>query len=207
MKPQKETPILVTGATGYIGGRLVPELLEAGWRVRAMGRSEAKLRARPWALHPAAEIVQGDVFDTASLVRAARGCHTAFYLVHSMNPVTKDFVAADRVAARNMVQAAADSGLQRMLYLGGLGESDLPDLSTHLKSRHEVAEILGSGPVPVTVLRAAMILGSGSASFEIMRYLVERLPVMITPPLGCGQQPAHRHPQRPRLSCRLPCSR
>ncbi len=174
-------PILVTGATGYVGGRLIPALLEAGYRVRAMGRSLNKLACRPWARHQQIELVQGDVLDKASLTKAAHGCRAAYYLVHSMIAQKEKFAEADRQAARNMVDAAASSGLERMIYLGGLAEAQDTALSKHLKSRIEVAQILQSGAVPTTDLRAPMILGSGSASFEILRYLVEHLPVMTTP--------------------------
>jgi len=174
-------PILVTGATGYVGGRLIPALLEAGYRVRAMGRNLAKVACRPWARHDRVELVQGDVLDLESLKTAASGCWAAYYLVHSMIAQKKKFVEADRRAAHNMVEAAAAARLERMLYLGGLAEARRGSLSKHLQSRIEVADILQSGPVPTTDLRAPMILGSGSASFEILRYLVERLPIMITP--------------------------
>jgi uncharacterized protein YbjT (DUF2867 family)/uncharacterized protein YndB with AHSA1/START domain len=119
--------------------------------------------------------------DAESLGRAAKGCWAAFYLVHSMTAAARDFAEADRQAARNMAQAAANAGLDRIIYLGGLGGQDDPTLSEHLRSRFEVARILQSGVVPITFLRAAMILGSGGAAFEILRYLVDRLPVMITP--------------------------
>lgn len=181
LSEKKSIPVLVTGATGYVGGRLVPLLLESGYRVRAMGRSLAKLTARPWSRHERIELVKGDVFDRDSLVASLSGCWAAFYLVHSMNPREKNFEAADRKAALNMASAAAEAGVQRIIFLGGLGDKKSPNLSKHLKSRHEVAEILQSGAVPTTFLRAAVILGSGSASFEIVRYLVERLPVMVTP--------------------------
>ena len=174
-------PVLVTGATGYVGGRLIPALLDAGYRVRAMGRSMDKLGCRPWAHHPDVELVVGDVLDPDSLRQAAEGCEAAYYLVHSMIAQKDKFVEADRRAARNMVAAAEGAGLKRMIYLGGLAEAGDGVLSKHLQSRIEVADILQSGPVPTTDLRAPMILGSGSASFEILRYLVERLPVMITP--------------------------
>ncbi|MDI6854507.1 MAG: SDR family oxidoreductase [Deltaproteobacteria bacterium] len=177
----REAPVLVTGATGYVGGRLIPQLLEAGYKVRALGRSAAKLKGRPWAGHPNVELAAGDVLDADSLTKAATGCWAGFYLVHSMVADPKGYTETDRQAARNMVKAAAASGLERIVYLGGLGGAEDPHLSEHLRSRYEVARILQSGPVPATFLRAAMILGSGSASFEIMRYLVDRLPVMITP--------------------------
>jgi len=176
-----DKPVLVTGSTGYVGGRLVPKLLDSGYRVRALGRSLGKLQARPWARHPLVELAQGDVLDFESLKKAAAGCRAAFYLVHSMVADPKGFSDTDRRAAQHMVQAAALAGLEQLIYLGGLGDTRDPHLSHHLRSRHEVAEILQAGPVPTTFLRAAMILGSGSASFEILRYLVDRLPVMITP--------------------------
>lgn len=172
--------VAVLGATGYIGGRLVPALLEKGWRVRAIGRNTDKLRCRPFASDPGVELAQADVLDRPTLMAALRGCSAAFYLVHSMFPGVKDFEDQDRRAALTMRDAAQDAELGRIIYLGGLGDED-PNLSAHLKPRREVGEILGSGPVPLTWLRAAMILGSGSASFEILRYLVERLPIMITP--------------------------
>jgi uncharacterized protein YbjT (DUF2867 family) len=174
-------PVLVTGATGYVGGRLVPRLLAAGYGVRALGRSLAKLRSRPWGRHPLVELAQGDVMDEESLRQAARGCWAAFYLVHSMTAAARDFPEVDRRAARHMARAAAAAGLDRIIYLGGLGGADDPHLSEHLRSRFEVARILQSGAVPTTFLRAAMILGSGGAAFEILRYLVDRLPVMLTP--------------------------
>ena len=175
-------PILVLGATGYVGGRLVPRLLDAGYRVRAVGRSPSKLLCRPWGRHPGLEIVRGDVLDVNSLRKAAQECGAGFYLVHSMISAKTDFSDKDRTGARNMAEAAAKAGMERIIYLGGLGESTDPTLSEHLKSRHEVEEILREGSTPVTVLRAAMILGSGSASFEILRYLVDRLPLMLVPP-------------------------
>jgi len=174
-------PVLITGATGYVGGRLVPQLLQAGYRVRAMGRSVSKLKGRSWGGHPLVELVSGDVLNKESMVKACQGCWAAFYLVHSMIADPKGYTKTDRQAARNMAEAAAETGLNRIIYLGGLGGKDDINLSEHLRSRYEVARILQSGPVPATFLRAAMILGSGSASFEILRYLVERLPVMITP--------------------------
>ncbi len=177
---ERKIRILVTGATGYIGGRLVPRLLKAGYHVKAMSRSYQKLKARLWHNHPHVELVAGNVLHRSDVENALKGCDVVYYLVHSMVAGQKDFEAADRLSAQNVVVAAENSGVQRIIYLGGLGFED-PTLSQHLRSRHEVADILQQGPVPATVFNAAMIIGSGSASFEILRYLVERLPVMITP--------------------------
>ncbi|MCB9899507.1 MAG: SDR family oxidoreductase [Planctomycetes bacterium] len=173
-------PVLVTGATGYIGGRLVPRLLDAGHAVRCLVRAPRKLDERAWARHPRLEIVAGDVGDGDSLARALAGCRAAYYLVHSMIAAGGDYRAHDRLLAGTFAHAAGEAGVERIVYLGGLGETGR-DLSEHLSSRREVEQVLGEGGVPVTVLRAAMIVGSGSASFEILRYLVERLPVMVTP--------------------------
>ncbi len=172
--------IIVLGATGYVGGRLVAKLLEEGYHVKASGRSIEKLQSRFWGHDPNIELVAVDINDQDSLRRALAGVDIAYYLVHSMNPQSADFESADRVAANNMVGISQECGLKRIIYLGGLGLDDV-HLSKHLRSRHEVAEILRAGSVPVTVLRAAMIIGSGSASFEILRYLVDRLPIMVTP--------------------------
>ena len=176
----KSKKVLVLGATGYVGARLVPELLNRGYTVRAAGRSLEKLRKRPWSDDPGVELAEADVFDIDALKHACRDIHAVIYLIHSMNPDEKEFAKADREAANNMVRSAEEAGVERMIYLGGLGEKE-HTLSKHLLSRIEVGEILQSGKVPTTVLRAAMIIGAGSASFEILRYLVERLPIMITP--------------------------
>lgn len=180
MKKNESKLILVAGSTGYIGGRLVPRLLKAGYRVRAICRTPAKIMSRPWAAHPALEVWPADLLDRNSVTQAAAGCRAAYYLIHSMGPRVADFAATDRKAATNFVSAAEAANLETIIYLSGLGEENT-SLSPHLRSRAEVAKILRSGRVPVTVLRAAIIIGSGSASFEILRYLVERLPVMITP--------------------------
>ncbi|MFD3324522.1 SDR family oxidoreductase [Streptomyces sp. NPDC058701] len=171
---------LVTGATGYIGGRLVPELLDAGHRVRCLARTPAKLRDHPWA--DRAEVVRGDATDAGSVAAALEGIDVAYYLVHALGGGS-GFEGRDRDAARIFAEQAAAAGVRRIVYLGGLTPSGIPvrELSPHLRSRSEVGEILLAGAVPATVLRAAVIIGSGSASFEMLRYLTERLPVMVTP--------------------------
>jgi len=172
--------ILVTGATGYVGGRLVPALLEAGYRVRCLVREPRKLDARPWRHDERLEVVDGDLAEPATIGEALQGCQAAYYLVHSMVATGGRYAESDRVLATNFAAAARSAKLPRIIYLGGLGEMG-PDLSEHLRSRRQVEEALGSTGIPVTSFRAAMIIGAGSASFEILRYLVERLPVMITP--------------------------
>ncbi|MCX5690507.1 MAG: SDR family oxidoreductase [Planctomycetota bacterium] len=178
----------MTGSTGYIGGRLAPRLVERGYRVRCLARSAAKLRARPWAarLQDRVEIIEGDAGDEATLEAAMRGCIGAYYLVHSMDAAGPAYRERDRELAERFGRAAARAGVGVIIYLGGLGETG-SGLSEHLSSRREVEAALRTGASEsgagsaVTVLRAAMIIGSGSASFEILRYLVERLPIMITP--------------------------
>ena len=173
-------PVLVTGASGYVGGRLVRRLLDAGYDVRCVTRSPGKLAARPWAARAGVEVVEADARDAGAMAEAMHGCGSAFYLVHSMMATGARYAAEDRRMAEQFVRAAAAAGLERIVYLGGLGEAGA-DLSEHLASRRDVERVLAAGPVPVTVLRAAMIVGAGSASFEILRYLVERLPIMVTP--------------------------
>ncbi|NUP83391.1 MAG: NAD(P)H-binding protein, partial [Nonomuraea sp.] len=169
---------LVTGATGYIGGRLVPELLDAGHRVRCLARSPGKLRDHPWSGQ--AEVVKGDVTDAGSVAEAMRGIDVAYYLVHALG-TGDDFEETDRKAARIFGDAARAAGVRRIVYLGGLTPAHVPEreLSPHLRSRSEVGRILLDSGVPTTVLRAAVVIGSGSASFEMLRYLTERLPVMV----------------------------
>jgi len=169
--------VLVTGATGYIGGRLVPLLLEAGHEVRCLSRDPARLDGMPWRNRVAA--ARGDVLDPGSLTTALEGCHAAYYLVHAMAEGS-GFEARDREGAINFRDAAAAAGLQRIVYLGGLAPEE-PALSKHLDSRHEVGRLLAEGSTPVTEFRAAVIIGSGSMSFEMLRYLTEVLPVMTTP--------------------------
>ncbi|MGY2083513.1 SDR family oxidoreductase [Blastococcus sp. SYSU DS0539] len=168
---------LVTGATGYVGGRLVPELLAAGHHVRVMSRSPERLRDHPWAGD--VEIVHADAADAGSVAEACAGVDVVYYLIHALGS-GPEFEAADRHTATVMARAVREAGVGRLVYLGGL-EPDDEELSPHLRSRAEVARImLGSG-VPTVVLRAAVVLGSGSASFEMLRHLTERLPVMVTP--------------------------
>ena len=173
-------PVLVTGATGYIGGRLAGALLKAGYSIRCLARSPQKLAGRPWASDPRVEVVQSDLSDLEQVATAMRGCGPAYYLVHSMIVSGKDYAAQDVETAALFAKAAEKAGLTRIIYLGGWGEMG-EGLSEHLRSRRQTEQALSSSSVPVTVLRAAMIVGSGSASFEILRYLVERLPVMVTP--------------------------
>ncbi len=145
-----------------------------------MARSLEKLQGRAWSKHPYLELAQANILDPPSLRKALEGCYAAYYLVHSMISEPRDFALADRKGAQNFVNALKGSGIERVIYLGGLVGASA-DLSPHLKSRTEVGAILQSGPVPVTIINAAQILGSGSASFEILRYVVERIPIVIAP--------------------------
>lgn len=172
--------ILVTGATGYIGGRLVPQLLEKGYQVRCLARDPSRLSGRGWDEDERVEFVVGDVLEPASLGPAMAGCDAAYYLVHSMSSGAGRFEDRDRLGATNFAKAAGSAGLGRLIYLGGLGDRSGP-LSAHLDSRNEVGDVLRAGKTPVTELRAAMVIGSGSASFEMLRALVKKLPIMICP--------------------------
>src|ERR1700691_4275278 len=172
--------IAIAGATGYIGGRLAPRLLSAGYALRCLARSPRKLEGREWTSDSRVEIRKTNLADAPSLTHELRGCDAAFYLVHSMMSADREYAQRDLGLAFAFAKAARDADVRRIIYLGGLGETG-PGLSEHLSSRRDVESALGSAGVPVTVLRAAMIIGSGSASFEILRYLVQRLPVMITP--------------------------
>ncbi len=168
--------ILLTGATGYVGGRLLSRLEHLPYRVRCLSRRPEALRSRA---SDNVEVVQGDVLDPESLSVALEGVDTAFYFIHSMG-ATRDFEEEDREAATNFGTAAKAAGVRRIVYLGGLGSSDA-DLSKHLRSRLETGDVLRSSGVPVIELRASIIIGSGSLSYELIRALVERLPVMVCP--------------------------
>jgi uncharacterized protein YbjT (DUF2867 family) len=170
--------VLVAGATGYIGRRLVAELVAGGHHVRCLARTPDKLDAEPWRAH--VDVVAGDVLDAESLAAAFRDTDAAYYLVHSIGS-RSDWQIHDRTAAENFRDAAATADLEQIVYLGGLGDDAGGTLSPHLASRHEVGRVLATGRVPVTELRAAVVVGSGSASFEMLRHLVEVLPVMTTP--------------------------
>ncbi|WP_040694066.1 SDR family oxidoreductase [Nocardia vinacea] len=167
---------VVFGATGYIGGRLVPELVQAGHRVRAVARTPAKLAEVPW--RDRVEVVRGDVTDDDDVRAAVADQEVVYYLVHSLT--RRDFTDIDQRAARVVAAAAAAAGVRRIVYLGGI-IPEHTELSRHLASRAEVGEILRVSGIPTAELRAAVIIGSGSASFEMLRYLSERLPAMITP--------------------------
>ncbi len=169
--------ILVTGATGYIGGRLVPELLKAGYEVRTLSRNPQKLIRKKW---DGIESYQGDALDKESLQAALCGVDVAYYLIHSMTTFGSDFAERDIECARNFAEACQQCGVKRIIYLGGLGSTG-PALSKHLQSRHRTGEALASSGVPVTELRAAIVVGSGSASFEIIRDLSSKLPFMVCP--------------------------
>ena len=169
--------ILVTGATGYIGGRLVPRLLDDGHRVRAFVRSRDRALSRPWASR--VEIAAGDALDAEAVAAALEGVHVAYYLIHSLSGGSA-FRDLDLRAACNFGQAARQAGVRRIIYLSALGDPE-SNLSSHLRSRQECGAALRESGIPVTELRAGVIVGSGSLSFEMIRHLVERLPVMVCP--------------------------
>jgi len=172
-----EVRCMVTGATGYIGGRLAPRLLEGGLAIRAMARNPNKLESAGW--RDRAEVVRGDLGDPDSLTTAFDGIDVVYYLVHSMG-TSPDFVAEEARSARNVVAAARRSGVKRLVYLSGLHPPGV-DLSPHLRSRTAVGDILLESGIESVVLQAGIVIGSGSASFEMIRHLTNRLPAMTTP--------------------------
>jgi uncharacterized protein YbjT (DUF2867 family) len=169
--------ILVAGGSGYVGGRLIPLLEKQAVRLRCLARSPEKMRSRVQA---GTEIVQGDVLDPASLDRALQGVQTAYYLVHLMSG-SKDFEKEDRQAATNFAEAAKKAGVRRIIYLGGLGDDADPKLSPHLRSRHEVGDILKTSGVETVEFRASLVIGTGSLSFDLVKSLTNWLPVMLCP--------------------------
>ena len=180
-KPMRENTfknklIMLTGATGYVGGRLLQMLEQHGYRVRCMARRPENLVPR---VGPSTQVVKGDVLDLVSLQSALKGVSVAYYLVHSMSS-EGSFEENDRKAAHNFGNIAKAAGVERIIYLGGLGNDD-DDLSPHLRSRQEVGKILRQSGVPLLEFRASIVIGSGSLSFQLIRSLVERLPIMITP--------------------------
>lgn len=172
---QDPESILVTGATGYIGSHLIPLLEQQGMALRCLARNPAKLK-----VGGKTEVVQGDVLDAGSLRRAMQGIHTAYYLVHLMQG-SKDFEQEDRQAAGNFANAAREAGVRRIVYMGGLGDDADPRLSPHLRSRHEVGRMLRESGVETIEFRASVVIGAGSLSFDLMKSLTDRLPVMICP--------------------------
>lgn len=174
----KKTPlILLMGGSGYVGGRLIPLLEQRPVKLRCLARHPEKLWPR---VGTGTEIVPGDVLDAASLDRALQGVHTAYYLVHLMSG-SKDFEKEDRQAATNFAHAAKQAGIRRIIYLGGLGDDNAAELSPHLRSRHEVGEILRDSGVETIEFRASVVIGSGSLSFDLLKALTDRLPVMLCP--------------------------
>jgi uncharacterized protein YbjT (DUF2867 family) len=169
--------VLLTGATGYVGGRLIEPLEKQRVHLRCLARDAATLRQR---VATSTELCEGDVLDRASLDEPLRGVHTAYYLIHLMSG-SGEFTADDRRAAQNFAAAAHTAGVQRIIYLGGLGEETDPKLSPHLRSRHEVGQILKDSGVETIEFRASIVVGTGSLSFDLVKSLTNRLPVMICP--------------------------
>src|SRR5574339_844497 len=169
--------ILVTGATGYVGGRLVPRLLEAGYRVRCLVRDPNRLQGRPWLKR--VEVVSGDALDMSTLAEAMKDVSVAYYLIHGKQG-GRDSADRDLQAARNFAEVAGQAKIERIIYLGELVDPT-SNLSPYLRARHETGAILRHSSVPVTEFRAGMIVGSGSALFEMVRYLTEREPLLVCP--------------------------
>jgi uncharacterized protein YbjT (DUF2867 family) len=167
---------LVTGASGYVGGRLVRDLLQDGWSVRILVRDRRKISGQPWA--GAVDVVEGNANNLQDLERALNGVHTAYYLLHSINAGTQ-FDEVEAEMAKNFADASSKCGVSQIIYLGGIANDE--NRSKHLASRMNTGAILGAGSVPVMELRAGIIIGSGSASFEMLRHLTHRLPIMTTP--------------------------
>ena len=180
---QADPRALVFGASGYVGSNLVPHLLAGGWRVRAAARNRAVLEAREWE---GAEVVAADALQPDGLTACLEGVAVAFYLVHSM-AAGRRFGDLDVLAARNFARAAEAAGVQRIVYLGGLVPTDYA--GEHIDSRRQTGEWLRAGSVPVTEIRAGIIIGPGSAAFEVMRDLVLHLPLMVTPRWGRAKSP------------------
>lgn len=176
-RPTSDQTILVTGATGYVGGKLIPLLLQKGYKVRCLLRDPAHVAGHNWK---GISIYTGDVLDYQTLQPALQGVDIVYYLIHSMAAGEQGFESRDIMAAHNFGRAAHTAGVKRIIYLGGLGDDD-DELSDHLKSRHAVGAQLRTWDIPVTEFRAGVIIGAGSISFDLIRYLTERLPVLISP--------------------------
>jgi uncharacterized protein YbjT (DUF2867 family) len=176
-KDVQKDVVLLTGASGYVGGRLLPLLEVSDISLRCLARNPEKLRP---IIATSTEIIRGDVLDGASLDKALQGVHTAYYLVHLMSG-SKDFEKEDRQAATNFATAAKKAEVRRIIYLGGLGDDADPNLSAHLRSRHEVGEILRQSDVETIEFRASMVVGAGSISYQLMKSLTDRLPLMLCP--------------------------
>lgn len=177
-QPSQKRTILVTGATGYIASRLIPLLLQAGYPVRCLARNPDRLKSRAW--YPKIEVIAADVTRPETLPEAMQDVRAAYYLIHSM-AAGHGYDRLDRVAARNFAQAARDAGVEHILYVGGLADPGDPQLALHLKSRLDSGDALREAGLPVTEFRAGVIVGPGSVSFEMIRFIAEQFPLMIGP--------------------------